>query len=91
MEEQALPLTHEFLAIMLSVNRPGVTVALKSLDLGGPFRKGGVTLRSSTAPHSKRSRASSTQKRFFNPTKNCSFCNNSYRNSAGVDLIAALF
>ena len=51
MEEQALPLTHEFLAIMLSVNRPGVTVALKSLEYRGTIsqRRGHVKIVDRTA------------------------------------------
>ena len=38
-EGDAVPLTHEFLAIMLGVRRPGVTVALKRLEERGPIRR----------------------------------------------------
>ncbi len=31
-EQDTLPITHVFLAVMLAVNRPGVTLALKSLE-----------------------------------------------------------
>ena len=34
-EEDELPLTHEFLAMMLGVTRPGVTVAVQSLEQKG--------------------------------------------------------
>jgi CRP-like cAMP-binding protein len=34
-EEDELPLTHEFLAMMLGVTRPGVTVAVQSLERKG--------------------------------------------------------
>ena len=45
-EQHALPITHEFLAIMLAVNRPGVTLALKSLEDGGTVsqKRGLVTI-----------------------------------------------
>jgi CRP-like cAMP-binding protein len=41
-----LPLTHEFLSLMLGVRRPGVTVALKSLQSDGIVRarRGGVLI-----------------------------------------------
>lgn len=34
-----VPVTHEFLALMLGVRRPGVTVALKHLEEQGPIRR----------------------------------------------------
>ena len=34
-EEDELPLMHEFLAMMLGVTRPGVTVAVQSLERKG--------------------------------------------------------
>ena len=34
-DEQELPLTHEFLAMMLGVTRPGVTMAVQSLERQG--------------------------------------------------------
>jgi CRP-like cAMP-binding protein len=41
-----LPLTHEFLALMLGVRRPGVTVAIKTLQDSGVIRaqRGGVLI-----------------------------------------------
>jgi CRP-like cAMP-binding protein len=41
-----LPLTHEFLALMLGVRRSGVTVALKILEREGmvTMRRGGVVI-----------------------------------------------
>jgi CRP-like cAMP-binding protein len=41
-----LPLTHEFLSLMLGVRRSGVTVALKILEREGMVkaRRGGVTI-----------------------------------------------
>ena len=44
--QQALPLTHEFLSIMLAVNRPGVTIALKALEDAATVsqRRGFVTI-----------------------------------------------
>ena len=34
-DSDELPLTHEFLAIMLAVRRPGVTVAIQALEQKG--------------------------------------------------------
>ncbi|WP_045836538.1 Crp/Fnr family transcriptional regulator [Hyphomicrobium sp. 99] len=45
-ETEAIPLTHEFLAIMLAVNRPGVTLALKALEDRATIsqRRGSLTI-----------------------------------------------
>ena len=46
-QDDILPLTHEFLSIMLAVRRPGVTVALKALrerDLIS-YRRGEITIK----------------------------------------------
>jgi CRP-like cAMP-binding protein len=40
MDDEALPLTHEFLSFMLGVRRPGVTVALKVLEKESLIRRG---------------------------------------------------
>jgi CRP-like cAMP-binding protein len=40
MDGNALPLTHEFLSLMLGVRRPGVTEALKFLERKGLVRRG---------------------------------------------------
>jgi CRP-like cAMP-binding protein len=41
-----LPLTHEFMAMMLGVQRPGVTVALQSLERRGVLerKRGHITV-----------------------------------------------
>ena len=39
MDSDKLPLTHEFLAVMLGARRPGVTEALRELAKGGLIRK----------------------------------------------------
>ena len=46
-QSDILPLTHEFLSIMLGVRRPGVTVALKALREGGliSYRRGEITIK----------------------------------------------
>jgi CRP-like cAMP-binding protein len=46
LDSDALPLTHEFLALMLGVRRPGVTVALNSLQNEGAIQieRGGVLI-----------------------------------------------
>jgi CRP-like cAMP-binding protein len=45
-DSDELHLTHEFLALMLGVRRPGVTVALKMLEQDGmvQVRRGGITI-----------------------------------------------
>jgi len=47
LEGDALPLTHEFLALMLAVRRPGVTVAIQILESAGLIRaeRGLITIR----------------------------------------------
>ena len=35
LDDEEMPLTHEFLAMMLSVRRPGVTVAVQALEREG--------------------------------------------------------
>jgi CRP-like cAMP-binding protein len=40
LDDDALPLTHEFLSLMLGVRRPGVTEALKFLERKGLVRRG---------------------------------------------------
>src|SRR3954468_11425649 len=46
LEREDLPLTHEFLAMMLGVQRPGVTLAIQALEGGGLLRakRGGITV-----------------------------------------------
>ena len=46
-QSDILPLTHEFLSIMLGVRRPDVTVALKALRGGGliSYRRGEITIK----------------------------------------------
>jgi len=45
-ESDALPLTQEFLSMMLAVRRPGVTVAARSLQATGAidYRHGSITI-----------------------------------------------
>lgn len=45
-ETEELPLTHEFLAMMLGVTRPGVTVAAQSLERQGMIarRRGSIVV-----------------------------------------------
>jgi CRP-like cAMP-binding protein len=38
-DDHALPLTHEFLSMMLGVRRPGVTIALQFLEGRGLVRR----------------------------------------------------
>ena len=46
-QSDILPLTHEFLSLMLGVRRPGVTVALKALRERGliSYRRGEITIK----------------------------------------------
>ena len=46
-QADTLPLTHEFMSIMLAVRRPGVTVALKALREQGliSYRRGEITIK----------------------------------------------
>jgi CRP-like cAMP-binding protein len=46
LESDELPLTHEFLALMLGTQRPGVTIALHGLERGGLIttRRGAITI-----------------------------------------------
>ena len=46
-QSDILPLTHEFLSLMLGVRRPGVTVALKALRERGliAYRRGEITIK----------------------------------------------
>jgi CRP-like cAMP-binding protein len=46
LDDDTMPLTHEFLSVMLGVRRPGVTVALDTLEKGGLIRatRGAVTI-----------------------------------------------
>jgi CRP-like cAMP-binding protein len=46
LESDEIPLTHEFLAIMLGTQRPGVTVALHALERGGLIttRRSAITI-----------------------------------------------
>jgi len=46
LESDELPLTHEFLALMLGTQRPGVTIALHSLERGGLIttRRSAITI-----------------------------------------------
>jgi CRP-like cAMP-binding protein len=45
-DDEEMPMTHEFLAIMLGVRRPGITVALNALEKDGAIRnvRGLVTI-----------------------------------------------
>jgi hypothetical protein len=45
--DDTLPLTHEFLSLMLAVRRPGVTDALNALRMKGLilYRRGEITVR----------------------------------------------
>ena len=38
LDENVIPLTHEFLSLMLGVRRPGVTIALQTLEAAGLIR-----------------------------------------------------
>ena len=44
--DKELPLTHEFLGLMLGTHRPGVTIALQALETKGLIntRRGGITI-----------------------------------------------
>lgn len=46
LERDDLPLTHDFLAVMLGVRRPGVTLAMQALESSGLIRakRGGITV-----------------------------------------------
>src|SRR5215212_11022200 len=46
LEREELPLTHEFLSMMLGVRRPGVTLAIQALESGGLIRakRGSLTV-----------------------------------------------
>src|SRR5215207_7465110 len=46
LERNELPLTHDFLSMMLGVRRPGVTLAIQALEGGGLIRakRGGITV-----------------------------------------------
>ena len=39
LDDEEMPLTHEFLAMMLSVRRPGVTVAVQELERDGTIER----------------------------------------------------
>ena len=39
LDDEELPLTHEFLAMMLSVRRPSVTVAIQELEREGMIER----------------------------------------------------
>ena len=45
-QDDALPLTHEFVSLMLAVRRPGVTDAMKALRQRGliSYRRGEITI-----------------------------------------------
>ncbi len=47
LEQDEMPLTHEFLGIMLGTRRPGVTLAVQMLESGGMIRalRGRITIR----------------------------------------------
>ena len=78
--EPELPLTHEFLAMMLGVTRPGVTVAVQSLERPGLIARRRASLWSWTAPRSRRCRTARTRHRITTSTGQAALMRSQHQN-----------